>query len=59
MTLDDILNDKEFASLLEVSEEQQKLNDSLFNGPFAKPSKMSLGESMAILGSGEKVAIGK
>ncbi len=48
--LADLVNDPEFADLFEVSEEQQALNDSLFNGPFAKKSKQSFAESLEILG---------
>ena len=34
--------------------EQVAMEKALFNGPFAKPSNQTLGESMSILASGEK-----
>ena len=47
-TLDEILNDPEFASLLDVSKEEQELQDKLFKGN--QYSKQTLEESMAVLG---------
>ena len=49
-TLDDILKDPEFASLLEVSKEDQELHDSLVKNNKYNDKKQTLGESMAILG---------
>ena len=48
--LDQFLNDPIF----DETPEQKKLNDALFNGPFAKPTKQTFAESMAILSSGER-----
>ena len=52
-TLNDFINDSEYSFLFEETKEQKEIRESLFNGPFSKPSKQTLGQSMQILRSGE------
>ena len=54
--LEALLNDPAYAEILEVTEEQQKLNDSLFNSPRLETYKkhsMTLNDSLSLLGYGK------
>lgn len=53
MTLEELINDPEYAEIFEESKEEKELRESLFNGPNAKKTGQTFAESMAILSSGK------
>ena len=53
LKLETLLNDPAYAAILEVTEEQQKINDSLFSSPRLETYKkhsMTLNDSLSLLG---------
>tara|TARA_R110002020_G_scaffold33556_7_gene102186 strand:- start:1037 stop:1219 length:183 start_codon:yes stop_codon:yes gene_type:complete len=54
MKLEELLNDPEYAELLEETPEEKELRESLFDvSRYENYSKMSLKESMDVLSSGQ------
>lgn len=54
MKFEELLNDPEYAELLEETPEEKELRESLFDvSRYENSSKMSLKESMDVLSSGQ------